>query len=74
MQHKEDHAWLHLEPAPDPRDCHDFKTVEEEDAGCCEMAPGGTCPYAGGKTVYTPRMKGDGLGQWQGDDSEGLRK
>lgn len=70
MQHKEDHAWLHLEPAPDHRDCNDLETVDEDDVGCCEMASGGTCPYAGGKTMYTSGRKGDGVGKWQGDDFE----
>ncbi len=50
MQQKEDHAGHHLEPAPDPRDCHELNILDEKDAGCCEMAPGGTCPYAGGWT------------------------
>lgn len=38
------------------------------------MGPGGTCPYAGGKTMFTARMPGDGKGRWDGDDFERPRE
>ncbi|KAE9370453.1 hypothetical protein N431DRAFT_442286 [Stipitochalara longipes BDJ] len=68
IRHKEEHEWHHLELAPDYRTCPNLRTVEEEDGGCCEMAPGGGCLYAGGKPKYKAGRKETGKGRWDGDD------
>jgi hypothetical protein len=70
IQHKEEHEWHHLEHAPDFRDCSNLKIFEEVGGGSCQMAPDGTCPFAGGETMLTERAPGDGKGRWDGDDFE----
>lgn len=74
IRHKEEHEWHHLESAPDYRSCPALRAVEEVDGGCCEMAPRGTCPYVGKRTMFTAREPGDGKGQWDGDDFEPPRR
>jgi hypothetical protein len=56
MQDQEYRAWRHFDPIPDHRGCKSLETFEDFSEGCCEMAPGGTCPYNGRRTFDTPQV------------------
>jgi hypothetical protein len=64
MQDLEYRAWRHFAPIPDYRGCDGLQTLEDFNTGTCEMAPGGTCPYASLNTVHVPipQLREDTLG------------
>jgi hypothetical protein len=54
-----------------------LETFEDFSEGCCEMAPGGTCPYTGRRIFDTPqdaKVTEEMLGIFPGKDPECLEE
>ena len=55
-------AHPHLHPPPDDGACTEKEKKEEIKNGCCEIAPGGRCPYLSGETGRVGRWHD----RWEG--------